>query len=200
MMALSLCREFCREKVPNINYSKLLGKGADGEVYITDDPNIVIKFSALYELDNDVTDVYTKTIHSIINYLISHPVDSFARIYTYECLGTFSKYSLKFVLYSYTMEKLENISDDEEKVFHTILSHEDRGIVKNFSIKEVQEKLQGLSLGFNFDENKVIIFYNALKKSPIKHNDIHERNIMKDKMGNFKMVDFDRAQLKLNGE
>lgn len=200
-MALSLCQKLCPEKL-SFKLGKRLGEGSDGEVFnIINDPNKVIKLCMFYPLDNNVNECYSQTIIPILTSLVSHPVDVFARVYMYEHLGIFSdQYSQEFVLYFYTMEKLEDIFDDEKKVFHTILSHEDRGIVKNFSLKEVQEILQDLSLGLDFDENKVIFFYKNLKLSNINHTDIHPRNIMKDKMGNFKMVDFDRAQLKLNGE
>ena len=57
--------------------------------------------------------------------------------------------------------------------------------------------LSGLSSGLDFDEEKVIFFVNNFKKSPIIHNDVHVRNIMKDCDGNFKMIDFDRAELKM---
>jgi len=199
MMVLSLCREFCPGKIPPKLGSRL-GDGSDGEVFdMVDDPSKVIKLCVLYALGNDVNECYLQTINPILTSLSSKPVDVFARMYVHEYLGTFSnRYNQEFVLYYYTMEKLENISDDEKKVFHTIISHEDRGIIKNFSIKEVQEILQGLSLGLDFDEKNVIFFYENLKRSYVNHNDIHERNIMKDKMGNFRLIDFDRTQL--NGE
>lgn len=199
MKALSLCEKFCPEKL-SIKPGTLLGEGSDGEVYLTDNPNIVIKYSVLYSLDNNVNECYYQTVDPILTSLIFNHIDIFARVYAHEYLGTFSQDSQKFVLYFYTMEKLEDISDDEKKVFHTILSHEDRGIVKKFTIKELQKILHGLALGLDFDEKRIIFFYYAVKNSLINHNDIHPRNIMKDKMGNFKMVDLDRTQLKLNGE
>jgi len=198
MKALSFCEQFCPEKIEFNKLGKWLGDGSDGEVFLTDKPNIVIKFCILYNNINEVNKQYWGNTAPLLNYLISNPIDIFARVYAHEYMGTFPQDFRDVVLYSYTMEKLEDISEAEKKVFHTILSHEDRGIVKNYSIKEVQEILQGLSLGLDFDENKVIFFYKNLKKSNINHADIHPRNIMKDKEGNFKMIDFDRAQL--NGE
>lgn len=199
MDVLSLCQEMCPKKI-SFSVGQRLGKGSDGEVFsLTDESDKVIKVCMLFPIDNTAQEVYSETIVPVLTSLISNPIDIFARVYTHEHLGTFfDRYSNDFILYFYTMEKLEDISEDEKKVFHTILSHEDRGIVKNYSIKEVQEILQGLNLGLDFDENKVIFFYKSLKKSNINHADIHPRNIMKDKEGNFKMIDFDRAQL--NGE
>ena len=198
MMALSLCQKLCPEKL-SFNLGARLGNGVDGEVFdIIGESNKVIKLCVLYESYNNINEYYSKTIVPVLTLLISNPVDIFARVYTHEYLGTFQSEFKKFILYSYTMEKLENISEDEKKVFHTIISHEDRGIIKNYSTKEVQEILGGLSLGLDFNEERVIFFYEKLKSSPINHTDLHVRNVMKDKRGFFRMVDFDRAQL--NGE
>jgi len=201
MKAFSICQQMCPLKIP-LSVGQRLGEGSDGEVFsLTDEPDKVIKVCLLFPIDSTAQEVYFKTIVPVLTSLVSNPIDIFARVYAHEYLGTFfDRYSNDFILYFYTMEKLEDISDDEKKVFHTILSHEDRGIIKNFSVKEVQEILQGLSLGLDFDEKNVIFFYENLKRTYVNHSDIHPRNIMKDKRGNFKMIDFDRAQLKLNGE
>lgn len=196
MVVLSLCQKLCPEKL-SFNLGKRLGAGVDGEVFdLVDHSDKVIKLCVLYSTN----EYFLQNIVPVLTSLIFNPVDIFARVYTYEHLGTFQRESQKFILYSYTMEKLESISEDEKKVFHTIISHEDRGIKKNFSTKKVREILKGLSRGLDFDEKRVIFFYENLKNSSVQHTDTHVRNVMKDKQGNFKMVDFDRAQLKLNGE
>jgi thiamine kinase-like enzyme len=93
------------------------------------------------------------------------------------------------------MEKLFKISEDERKIFHTILSHEDRNIVKNYPLDKVKKMLTGMSYSLDFDYNKVIFFYQNLRDCPLQHLDLHVRNIMKDIDGNFKMIDFDRMKL-----
>jgi len=195
MNVLPLFWKYCPGRNP-YKLGQRLGSGVDGEVFEIARSNRVVKFCILHESDKgNVHELYLKTIDPILTSLVSRAVNVFARVYTYEYVGVFSKNENRFALYFYTMEKLEDISDDEKKVFHTIISHEDRNIVKDFSINEVQEKLKGLSLGLSFDEKKVIFFYENLKKSYINHNDIHVRNIMKDNQGNFKMIDFDRTQV-----
>ena len=77
----------------------------------------------------------------------------------YECGSLFS--NKLFILHYYIMEKLYTISEDEYKVFHTILSHEDREIKKNWSRKKIEETIKGLSLGLDFDKDKVLSFCDA---------------------------------------
>lgn len=199
-MVLSLCRQFCPDKLPP-NIGDRLGDGADGEVLnLINEPDKVIKLSILYE--DDISKHYYTQIVPVLDFLITNPIDICARVYAHTYLGTFNRVRYadqqRFILYSYTMEKLEKISNNENRVFHTILCHEDRGIVKNYSVEKVREILKGLSHGLDFDEKRIIFFYENLKKSPLNHNDMHVRNIMKNKEGDYRLIDFDRSQL--NGE
>lgn len=41
-----------------------------------------------------------------------------------------------------------------------------------------------------------MFFCEKLNKSPFANYDLHPRNIMKDKYGNFKIIDYDKLQLK----
>lgn len=198
MLVLKLCEQLCPEKILVIPSTKL-GDGADGEVFdIVDDPYKVIKFCLLLETMNNFNDYYNQ-MRSAIKHLQDHPSHTYARVYTYAYLGEFSRGEAwseqKFILYYYIMEKLYKTSEDERKVFHTILSHEDNNINKNYSLVEVRKMLKGLSRGLDFDAEKVIFFCNNFKKTPVIHNDIHVRNIMKDADGNFKLIDFDRCKL-----
>jgi thiamine kinase-like enzyme len=206
MMVLGLCRQLCADKIPVVT-ARRLGDGADGEVFeIEGDPSKVIKFCVMYERgDRKLEPYYHKKVAPIIDQLIAQPIDVYARVYTHEYMGIFSRDFLssktgkqKFILYYYVMEKLERISDDESKVFHSILSHEDRGIEKNFSAEKMREMLHGLRRGLDFDEERVIFFCEALRGTPVAHLDMHPRNIMKDNLGNFKLIDFDRVEQ--NGE
>jgi hypothetical protein len=193
MRALSFCEQFCPEKI-DIKPVKELGTGADGSAYLTEDSSVVIKFGVL---KNDATDNYEKDIYPVLNLLISYPVDAFARVYAHKYLGTFFQDSHKYILYYYTMEKLEEISADEMRVFHTTVSHEDNNKKKDYSIREVRAMLRNMARSLDFDDSRMISFHKALKKAPINHSDICPRNIMKNKMGNFHLIDFDRCQLKL---
>lgn len=200
MMVLSLCRQLCPEKIP-MGIMQKIEDGADGEVFDLEDPSKVIKFSVHYDQFNGLFNShFTNNIDSSIKYLIKYPNDLCARIHAYECMGTFERtfdqYNQKFILYYYIMEKLNRISDDEKKIFHSICSHEDNLIVKNYPMFKIKKMLEGLSRGLDFDFEKVIFFCERLQKSPIEHLDLHPRNIMKDNVGNFKLIDFDRIKIK----
>jgi thiamine kinase-like enzyme len=92
------------------------------------------------------------------------------------------------------MEKLQKITEDEGRVFHSILSHEDSGKIKDFSNEKIQELLFGMR-ALDFDAEQVTLFCNNIKTPHLSHLDIHTRNIMKDDKGNFKLIDLDRVTL-----
>lgn len=201
MLVLNLCQKFCPDKIPCITNNKL-GDGADGEVFdIADDNGKVIKFCILYQNDDHyLPDVYNQ-VKDVLDYLINTPVHTYARVYSQKYMGEFSRTvwggeKQNYIMYYYIMEKLNKISEDESKVFHSLISHEDRGIKKNFSILKIKEMLQGMGKSLDFDAEKVIFFIDNLNNNQITHLDIHVRNIMKDSNGNFKLIDFDRAQIK----
>lgn len=201
MLVLKLCEQYCPEKIP-VTPTIRLGDGADGEVFeIAGDPDKVIKFCILYDTGSVGLKNTYKYISNVIDHLIVQPSPTYAQVYVHSYMGEFSrevawgKKIQKYILYYYTMEKLFKTTEDERKVFHTILSHEDRNIVKNYTTDEIRKMLEGLSRGLDFDAERVTFFCDNFRKTPVSHYDIHVRNIMKDAQGNFKLIDFDRAQL-----
>lgn len=179
-----------------------IGYGADGQVFnIADDPSKVIKLCILYERDNFDLPKELGVREQVLNYLIDNSSRAYANVYDYSKLGDgerswFGNQKQKYSIYYYVMEKLEELSKDETRVFHSVLSHEDRGVVKNMSSKKIKEILFGLKVGLDFPEENIILFIEELKRSQIRHLDLHTRNIMKTGTGEFKMIDFDRAMLK----
>jgi hypothetical protein len=202
MFVLSLCRQFCLDKIP-VQPDVRLGEGADGEVFsIVGDPNRVLKLGILYERHDRGFLSYYKQIQKVLDYLIANRPDAYAHVYEQGFLGSFSRKmehwrngEQKFIIYYYIMEKLNKISEDESRVFHSILSHEDRGIEKNFSPEKIREMLEGMGRSLDFDAEKVILFCDNIKGASISHLDIHVRNIMKDDAGYFKLIDLDRIEL-----
>jgi serine/threonine protein kinase len=201
-MIASLCNKLCSEKI-TILIGERLGYGADGEVFsIRNNNNQVIKFCIMYDREGENLDSKYTNTSEIIKSLIINPINVYAKVFEYKYLGSFHRKFIcplgkqEFILYYYTMEKLNKISDDERKVFHSILSHEDRNILKKYSINKIKEMLFGMQKGLDFDLEKIIIFYKQIKKSPILHMDLHPRNIMKDADNNFKLIDLDRLQKK----
>lgn len=202
MYVLSLCNQFCPEKIP-VKVGGRLGEGADGEVLeIIDDPSKVIKLGILYERHDRGFEKYYKQIQRVLDYMMLVQPAAYARVYEHGYLGTYSRKAehwrtgkQKFIIYYYIMEKLQKTTEDERKVFHTILSHEDRGIEKNFSPAKIREMLEGMSRGLDFDAEKVMLFCDNIRGASVSHLDIHVRNIMKDDAGKFKLIDLDRIEL-----
>jgi hypothetical protein len=197
MLVLSLCKEYCPDKLL-IQTGARLGEGADGEVFsIVGDPLKVIKLGVLYERNDRSLFECFKQIEGALNYLIESQPEAYARVYHHSNLGTYIRKSngQRFVIYHYIMEKLEKISEDENRIFHSILSHEDRGIEKKFSLGKIDEMLQGMKRALDFDTEKVMLFCNNIHRASMSHLDIHTRNIMKDSTGTFKLIDLDRISL-----
>lgn len=205
MLTLSLCKAACPELIPP-GIGKCLGDGSDGQVFeLVNDPTKVIKFSALFcYFDEDLESKYLNIVKTLY-YLMSYDDPAYAKVYDIQDLGKQSReffsdrVSLgeiqEYILYYYTMEKCMKLSDDEKKVFHSILCHEDKKIVKNFTPLQLKNILAGLSKGLDFDEKKVTLFCENVRRSPLRHLDIHVRNIMKTKEGDFKLIDFDKTRL-----
>lgn len=203
MLVYKLCEEHCPEKM-KVAPGVKLGGGADGEVFeIEDDPTRVIKYCVLYETGSVPVQQTYKYISGVVGHLIKEPSPTHATVFDHQYLGlwqrqvAWGKGLQKYILYCYTMERLNTITDDEGKVFHTLLSHEDRGIKKNYSSEVAQQMIKEMNQGLDFDVAKVTFFCHNFKKTPIIHYDVHPRNIMKDSAGNFKLIDFDRSTLEI---
>lgn len=202
MNVLSLCKQLCPDSLP-VKTDMCLGEGADGEVFtIAGDPAKVIKLGIFYERHDKKFLQYYKQIQKVLDWLIANQPQAYARVYEHGHLITSSRKAehwrsgqQQFVIYYYTMEKLHKTTEDERKVFHSILSHEDRGIEKNFSPEKLREMLSGMGSGLDFDAEQVTLFCNNIRSAPISHLDIHVRNIMKNDTGMFKLIDLDRIEL-----
>jgi len=195
MQVLSLCKQLCPDKI-TYNTTVKIGYGVDGEVFrIENSPDQVIKYCILYDNEDDNLQKNFEQIRKVLSHLCDYPSPVYARVHNYECFGKFSHQSKseEFILYCYVMEKLYPITKDEGRVFHTIVSHEDRGISKDYSREKRQDIIRGLAVGLDFDSERVMFFCDNIRNSPVQHHDLHERNIMKDCFGNFKLVDLDRT-------
>ena len=203
MFVLSLCRQLCPDKLP-VEPEIRLADGADGELLsIKNESNKVIKLCIFYEKFNiDLQSKY-KDIQSVLDKIMLTNDDAYVKVYEHGYLGQYSRamhasLNQEFIIYYYIMEKLEKLTDDEKKVFHSILSHEDRLIKKDFSFEKIKEMLEGMETALDFEKNKVMLFCENIKKSSLIHLDLHPRNIMKTKDGDYKLVDLDR--ININGD
>lgn len=202
MFVLSLCRQLCPDKLP-VRPDVRLGEGADGEVFsIVGDPHKVVKLGILYERHDRGMVEYYQQIQKVLDYMMHTQPPAYVRMYEHGYMGRYKrkmqswrKGEQEFIIYYYIMEKLHPITEDEGKVFHSILSHEDRGIDKNYSPEKIQEMLQGMSRGLDFDAEKVTLFCHNIKEALVSHLDIAVRNIMKNEANEFKLIDLDRISL-----
>lgn len=177
-----------------------LGHGADGQVFeVLDDPTKVIKICGIFQLPNHDLEQEYRQRSNVMHHMICDPSPIHACVYEHVKLGeferTFDHHPQHYILHYTVMERLAELSEDEKKVFHSILSHEDRGLIKNFPLTKLQSILQGLGMGLDFSENKVMVFLKELKMSKVRHLDLHERNVMRNADGDYRLIDFDRCVL-----
>lgn len=199
MLVHKICQQVCPDKL-HFKLSSKLGDGADGEVFeLQDQLDQVIKFSILYQTSEKSIESEYQRIKDTLSFILENQPSTYARVYEHKYIGKytrpFNRDTQDYIIYYYIMEKLFKISEDEKRVFHSILSHEDKNINKNFSIFKIKKMLDGMARALDFDHSMVMFFCESLQGSLIQHNDIHVRNIMKDKDGNFKLIDFDRCNL-----
>lgn len=177
--------------ITEYNLDKYLGVGADGCAYLSGDK--VIKFTHMFDNKKHLLNNYNKNKRLIEKIIVDSP-KHFVKTIDFKFLKDFEKDNNYHIIYYYVMEKLEKLSDDEVRVFHTLLSHEDSNKVKNHSDYYINKTISNLSQFLDFDKEKVINFINQIKKYKIQHSDVHPRNIMKDNLGNFKFIDLDRLK------
>jgi serine/threonine protein kinase len=193
-----------------------LGQGNDGEVFaLADEPDNAIKFSVLYApFGEEPYDIYRQRVLPVIQYVMQTQPYVCVRVFEHQYLGCYSrpmalwqKEQQQFVLHYSIMEKLEPLTQDETKVFHTLISHEDRNVFKDLAPDVVAQKLHGLARGLDFDPAVVTLFLEQLHtmaarrlqerdhQTQLVHRDLEPRNIMKDKTGHYRLIDLDKATL-----
>jgi serine/threonine protein kinase len=204
LLVLNLCQQFCPEKIPVKTAERLGHGGADGETFaIKNDPTKAIKFSIIYDrFSQSPISIYQKEIAPTLDFIMTVKPTICATVYEYGYLGEYVREMpywkdgyQNFVIHYCIMEKLLPLTEDEKKVFHTLISHEDRKIKKDLSPEKIGETLRGLARGLDFDAEMIILFCEQMRKTNFSHSDIHPRNILKDTNGHYKFIDFDRAIL-----
>lgn len=182
------------------NLESKVGDGADGEVYNLISGNIA-KFSIFFPWEGESLDLVKKEKVEIVNRVKSLP-DTFVKVINFQHLMDGSRQTVDgsqlFSIYYYEMERLFKISEDEKKVMHSLISHEDSNLKKDFTTQKAKSILNGLSFGLDFDFDKVLSFIKKLQHLEtvgIEYLDYHPRNVMKDSGGNFKLIDIDRMSI-----
>jgi RIO-like serine/threonine protein kinase len=170
-----------------------IGYGADGQVFLLND--LVIKYSVYF--DKDYTNY--KKLKQLFDFIKNDDSNLFVKLFSFDYLLSgerdFYTRKQKYIICSCTMEKLIPLNEDEKKVFHTTISHEDGNKLKPIT-NNTFDMIKELHNFLSFDYNKMIEFHKKLQTSKINHNDLHVRNVMKDSNNNYKLIDFDRDELK----
>jgi len=210
MIVLDLIKKLCPEKLPHKLGDPIGSPGADGECFLlADDPTKVIKLSIIYDRFDGTTpsEAYWKKISPVLDYIEQSQPTICARVYEYGFLGEYSRPIptwrdglQKFAIHYCVMERLNKLTDDERRVFHSLISHENRNAVKDLSPAKVENILAGLSTALDFDAARVRLFLDELRVSSLIHNDMHSRNIMKRDNGNYAFIDLDAMTFNIEGD
>ena len=174
-----------------------IGDGADGTVYETISKEIV-KVSVFLNWDNQ--DIYQvqKNILGSLKYIEKSEPQHLVKISEIGSIIYITKFrsihgDLDAFIYSYKMERLNHLSDDEKRVFESI-SHRDSGNHPEIN-KKTFEMTERLCDFYELDFKKTSLFLKSIATSHIIHLDIHPRNIMKDNDNNYKLIDLDRITI-----
>ena len=162
-------------------FGNVIAQNADGEIYELNEK--AIKFGIVYNSDNPVSEY--KSIEKVLFFLKDRNIPCFTKIFDSKFLGVKDGN----LLFYYVMEKLKPITDDEQRVFHTLLSN-------RYNSYQLRKVLSEMRRGLDFDERKVTFFYETFASCPMSHSDAHARNLMKDSYGNFKFVNPERCVFK----
>lgn len=199
--ALNTFRNYCNDKIPRIDMNRKLGGGADGEVYPSlDDPTQVYKLCIMHDqFQEPVLSRYDR-LSTIFSFLRDTPPNSYGRVFNFSKVELSEEAAKRysngaFIFHYYSMEKLERPTDDEIRVLESLISCQG-GIRYNYSMDATRVLLEGLIKGLTFNMEKMMTFANDYVLCPIIQTDLHTGNILKDKEGNFKVVDFDRLTFK----
>lgn len=173
-----------------------VGYGVHGQVFgIASDPSKVIKFSTLYETSTAIESEFKK-INDAQNFLINQNHPNLAKVFETGLLmkgvRIFAGLKQQYYIYYLVMERLQKLTQDEAKVIKTVCDFYNKDQLFTKPLPLLIEELTGW---FSFNKHNVLEFHRFLTSGPIKHNDVHRRNIMKDAAGNFKLIDFDRIEL-----
>jgi serine/threonine protein kinase len=195
-----IAREFLRKHLPILPsmfaVAQVLGNGSNGEAYLLND-GTVLKVSVLMDWGNegfDVREEYAR-IWWLLRQVKQEIPPHLVRIFDLGVLACGQLDKQPYTIYYYRMEHLQPLTEDEYKVFQTVISHEDRQLIKRYQPAELSAVLQGLEKGLEFDLDRVKDFYHHIQFSRFKHLDLHPRNVLKAKDGEFKLIDLDRMRL-----
>lgn len=161
-----------------------IGSGVHGAVYdLLDDPHKAIKIAFTED------DTYAQ-VQALYQFVQAHPHPALATIFEFSELCRSTGWVDPY--YSVKMEKLYPLTDDEQRVMKSICLDYNGHLEPGKAAQHIEELQEWL----DFDPEQVKAFYTALSTLPVIHRDFHRRNIMKDRQGNFKLIDFELLTIK----
>lgn len=199
MLVLPLCESFCPWRLSLLKLNQKIGSGYNGEIFsVVGQADRVVKLCVISDHFGTGEQQY-RQVNQVLTTIEKEKPLAYVRVYEHGFLGIGHRQSygggqMNIILHYYEMEKLQLLSEDENKVFHTLLSHEDRNLIKDFSPIKLRDRLFGLSKGLDIDQKMVSLFCQRIKRAPITHDDLHPRNILKNQLGEFKLIDVDNCR------
>ena len=198
MLVRKLCQQYCPDRLP-ANLGERLGDGADGEVFsLIDQPDRVIKLGVILQRTSLSPEDAYRDMEKVLSVLVEKQPDAFVRVYQYGELyqgnRPYDNGRQNFLLYYYTMDKLRELTNEERALFAAILEHPDRIISRNSDALE--RFLQEWRGGLDIDHRRVILLFEQYHAALIEHLDLHQRNIMKDAAGDYKLIDLERTEIR----
>lgn len=187
----------------SLTLDRMIGSGSQGEVYcLKKEPNKVIKLSLLdsWHYQRKANREYIKSSFlSVMGYLKENHHSCCAKVYDFGVKDIPKQLKVRkyenFSHFSFSiLEKLKEISRDEQLVFDCIAHHFD---IKERDLEKVTQTIKKncYHYGIEIDFKKIIDFYSQVISIPINHNDFLGCNFMLDDNDNYKLIDFDRATL-----
>jgi thiamine kinase-like enzyme len=140
---------------------------------------------------------FYENVRKVLALQARHDYIHYVKVFEHELLHSgqriiHSNVKQNFILYSAIMEKLMPLSHDEDKLFKTICDAVEAGKSGAHIKKLISEQNNWL----NFNLNRCQIFLDQIERSVIIHRDFQRQNVMKDALGNFKLIDFDFSKIK----
>lgn len=197
MLVRKLCQQYCPDRLP-ANLGERLGDGADGEVFaLTNQSDRVIKLGVILQRTSRSPEDTYQDMKEVLSALVDRQSNAYVRVHEYGELYRGSRPwgdgMQNFLLYYYTMDKLRELMPDERAVFAAILEHPDRIISSNCNPAVLERFLQEWCGGLDIDRPRVMLLFDRYQSAAIEHQDLHQRNIMKDADGDYKLIDIERT-------
>lgn len=161
----------------DVNSLQIINSGSEGTVYSCSDTNFAIKI-----MQKDFTRNSFYKIKKNCKFLKDNKFEEIVSIINY---GTYEKGNYLWIM----MEKLKPLSKNESKEFNTLKNIYHFYFLQKLENDEETMDKKILQWELLLKNKKIRKFLRQIVKLPIYHADLFEDNILKDKNGNYKIID-----------